>query len=317
VSPEVSIVIRSYNRLPQLAELLAALLRQRHDAFEIVVIEQSTDRTGIAGVEAIARDPRVRLLPHPPLGGAGARNAGAQASRGAIILFIDDDDLPLGDDWIADHLRAYDDPNCLGVSGRHVHNDDRRHKDSPILRAITGTLSLDPILKTALTYVQHDRRRIPVGAIHGTNASIRRVAWERFGGWDTDTRIEDEVSFIIRAQRGMKDGEYFAYDPRPTILRNRDVAGGLDKRRMTASVYLGHYLDFVHRILARYYPVRVVVLYPLYLVIAYVLAVGWLAKNSRRYASTLSLVGAALSLLVGFPVHVGRALWRRRAQVTS
>ena len=41
--PRVSLVIRSYNRLPVLAALVEQLLRQRHDAFEIVVVEQSTE----------------------------------------------------------------------------------------------------------------------------------------------------------------------------------------------------------------------------------------------------------------------------------
>src|SRR5258706_6716262 len=71
--PRVSVVVRSYNRLPALGELLAALLAQDHDSFEIVVIEQSTDRApeDVGRLDAIARDARVRILRHPPLGGPG------------------------------------------------------------------------------------------------------------------------------------------------------------------------------------------------------------------------------------------------------
>jgi len=312
VPTQVSVVVRSYNRLPSLCRLLSALLRQRYADFEIIVVEQSTDvpAEAEARLAELAADPRVHILRRAPLGGAGARNVGVESSRGDILLFIDDDDLPVGDDWIAEHVRAYEDPDCLGVSGRHIHNDEPAHRYSPILALVTKTLSYDPVLKIPLTYVQHDRRRLPVYAVHGTNASIRRSAWERFGGWDTDTAIEDEVSFCLRVLRGKRPEEYFAYDPRPTLLRNRDIPGGLDKRHMSAGVYLRNYLQFVHRILGRYHPLRVVFLYPLYLIVSYVLAVGWLCRNSRRYASIPSRVYAALILLITLPLHTIAALAR-------
>ena len=37
-TPRVSVVIRSYNRLPALCRLIETLLGQRHDSFEIVVV---------------------------------------------------------------------------------------------------------------------------------------------------------------------------------------------------------------------------------------------------------------------------------------
>src|SRR5215468_7947198 len=91
--PRVSVVVRSFNRLPMLCELLGALLRQDHDDFEIVVVEQSTDRASedVARLSRIARDPRVRILRHSPLGGPAARNAGVRAARGELLVFIDDD----------------------------------------------------------------------------------------------------------------------------------------------------------------------------------------------------------------------------------
>jgi GT2 family glycosyltransferase len=42
--PRVSVIVRSYNRLHALVELLTALLAQDHDSFEVVVVEQSTQR---------------------------------------------------------------------------------------------------------------------------------------------------------------------------------------------------------------------------------------------------------------------------------
>ena len=289
-----------------------SLLQQTYTNVEIVIVEQSTEVTAedAAALEARARDPHVVLIRRPPLGGAAARNVGVERSKGEVLLFIDDDDLPTSSTWIEDHLGALDDPNCLGVSGKHIHSDELEHVYSPLMAAVTRTLSYDPLLKISLTYVQHDRRQIPVHALHGTNASLRRSAWQRFGGWDEDTAIEDEVSFCFRALFMKDDSEYFAYDPRPTIVRNRDVAGGLDKRQMSVSVFFGHYLDYIHRIIGRYYPLRVLALYPVYLIACYFMSVGTIWAHSRRYRSLPARLGAAGVLLASMPVLVGASLLR-------
>jgi glycosyltransferase involved in cell wall biosynthesis len=310
--PLVSVIVRSFNRAPSLCELVETLLRQTWTNLEIVIVEQSTEvpDAAAARLATLARDPRVRVLKRRPLGGAAARNVGVENARGDVFLFIDDDDLPTDEHWVAMHMHVLEDPKCLGVSGKHVHNDELRHRFSPLFEAFTRTLSYDPVLKISMTYVQHDRRRMPVYALHGSNASLRRTAWQRFGGWDEDTAIEDEVSFCFRALRMKRADEYFAYDPRPVMLRNRDVVGGLNKRRMSVTAFFGHYIDFVHRIIGRYYPLRVMLMYPIYVLLTYFMTVGTIWRHSRKYRGVLPNVAAALQLLVELPFHLASA-WIR------
>jgi glycosyltransferase involved in cell wall biosynthesis len=313
-APLVSVVVRSFNRLPSLCQLVDTLLKQTWPNLEIVVVEQSTDRPpdAVARLQELARDRRVRILERRPLGGAAARNVGVEHARGEVFLFIDDDDTPMGDDWVATHMKVLEDPKCLGASGKHVHNDELEHRFSPLFESFTRTLSYDPILKISMTYVQHDRRRVPVHAIHGTNASLRRSAWERFGGWDEDTAIEDEVSFCFRALERKQPDEYFAYDPRPVMLRNRDVGGGLGKRQMAVGTFFGHYIDFIHRIIGRYHPRRVLIMYPFYLALTYFMSVGTIWQHSRRYRTFFSRVGAAFQLFLELPILLV-ASWFRLA----
>ena len=78
--PRVSVIVRSYNRLGALAELLTALLAQDHDSFEIVVVEQSTQRPAAE----LARDRVARARSarsHPAL--RAARRPGRPQRRRA------------------------------------------------------------------------------------------------------------------------------------------------------------------------------------------------------------------------------------------
>lgn len=302
-APQVSVIVRSYNRLRSLAALLERLLAQDHPSFEIVVVEQSTNvpPEDAARLAELERDPRLRVLRHPPLGGARARNVGARAARGEFLLFIDDDDLPDGPGWISAHLSCYDDPRCLGVSGRHMHRPGEPVPYACPERAARRVLRFSPLLKLPWTYARIDRRVLPVDCVHGTNGSIRRSALERFGGWDEDTRIEDEASFGFRAARLKRPDEYFCFDPRPVVYRGQDVEGGLAKRFMTAGEYYERFLGFCHRIIGRYHPLRLRLLFPLYLLGAWGWTVGWIWSEARGYRTTRARLGAAVWLLLTIP----------------
>jgi glycosyltransferase involved in cell wall biosynthesis len=318
-APLVSVIVRSYNRIPTLCDLLTALLDQRHDSFEIVIVEQSTTAPSAAAARLadLARDPRIRMLRRPPLGGPAARNVGVRSARGEILVFIDDDDLPVGRDWLAAHLANYADPHCLGVTGRQrsVHP----HEASPwyTRAARTRCMGFMPVLKLPTTYVRHGARVRPVQAVHGTNGSLRRSAVVRFGGWDEDTTVEDETSFSLRARPLMHPGEYFVFDPIPEVIRGLGTPGGLAKRFMTATGFFVRLLDFVHTILGRYFPVRVFLLYPVYAAVAYGWTVGWLwleAGAYRRRAWPRKLAATVLFTTLA-PFHLVRALswsWSKR-----
>ena len=312
--PPVTVVVRSFNRPAALNGLLAALLRQDYPAFEIVVVEQSTDmpRAETEALERHAADPRLRVLRFPPLGGARARNAGVAAARGDIVVFIDDDDLPIGDRWIDAHVANYGDPNCLGVTGRHV----RQPGEAAPYGRFTGLAyrrcqSFSRLLRLPFTYARIDSRKAPIDYLHGTNGSVRRTAVGRFGGWDEDTRIEDEASFGFRAQRGMRPEEYFVFDPEPVVLRGTDVRGGLDKRFMSVGEHYERFLDFIVTIVGRYHRPRVTALFPLYVLAAFAFTLSWLWDDSHAHQDTASRVAAAVGLLLTLPYRAVRCTLRR------
>jgi glycosyltransferase involved in cell wall biosynthesis len=309
----VSVVVRSFNRINALLELLTAVLVQEYDRFEVVVVEQSTD-VSTEEAERLAhlqRDSRVRLLRFPPLGGPRARNVGTEAAKGEIVLYIDDDDVPLGTNWISAHVANYADPHCLGVTGRHIraHGEQNAYGWFEPL-AYARCQSFSWLLKLPFTYVRIERRKTDVHYVHGTNGSIRRSAFERFGPWDEDTKIEDEASFGYRAQRAKLPSEYFVFDPAPMVLRRMHLAGGLEKRLLSCGDYFERFLDFIHAVVRRYHPWRVAFLYPLYVLAAYSFTLSWLWDDSLHYQSHGRRSWAAVRLAIALPWHVARCIRR-------
>lgn len=304
MTPRVSVVVRSYNRLAALAELLGELLAQDHDSFEIVVVEQSTRRlpAEVAVVEALARDPRVRVLPFPPLGGPGARNAGVRAARGELLMFIDDDDLPGSRDWLRLHEANFADPRCLGVTGRQLDEHGRADPKpyQSMARAYRQVLSFNA-LKYQRVFVCTDRRKI-VESLHGSNVAIRRSALERFGLWDECTPIEDEPSFAYRMNAGKRADEYVVFDPLATLRRRLDVPGGMDKRQMSSATYGHRLFTFLHNIVAHYFPVRFVLLYPVYYVYVCYRIADWVVSYSRKHDTLAKKLLALAGIYLVLPV---------------
>lgn len=287
--PRVSVVVRSYNRLSILSELLAVLLAQDHDSFEIVVVEQSTIRppADLARVEQIASDPRVRILRHEPLGGPRARNTGVRASRGEVIVFIDDDDLPVGRDWLRRHESNFADPRCLGATGRSIWEgaDPEAPSYKNMDKARRCVLSFN-FLKWQRVWVGADRRAV-VQSMHGSNAAIRRSTVERFGLWDECTPIEDEPSISYRINAGKRPDEYLLFNPEALMVRRLDVPGGMAKRSLSGPAYARRVFTFMNNIIGHYFPVRFALLNPLYFLLTAHEASDWILNFSRRH-TTLS-----------------------------
>jgi glycosyltransferase involved in cell wall biosynthesis len=110
----VSIIIPTFNGASRIGHCLETLLKQivGHDAEILVINDGSTDKT----VEVVANYPGVRLINQVNAGPAAARNRGAMEARGLIILFTDDDCVPMPD-WFSAMLAPFEDPNVVGVKG--------------------------------------------------------------------------------------------------------------------------------------------------------------------------------------------------------
>jgi glycosyltransferase involved in cell wall biosynthesis len=113
-SDVVSIIVPTFNGVRRIGACLNALLHQSTARdFEILVVDDgSTDGTA----DVVRRYPEVRLICQANAGPAAARNRGARAALGSIILFTDDDCVA-APNWLDAMLAPFRDPEVVGTKG--------------------------------------------------------------------------------------------------------------------------------------------------------------------------------------------------------
>lgn len=186
----VSVIIPTFNGASRIGHCLEALLPQvsAHNAEILVVNDGSTDKTA----EVVERYPAVRLISQANTGPATARNRGAVEAKGSIILFTDDDCVPMPD-WLAAMLQPFEDPEVVAVKGIY-----RTRQKSLVARFVQ------------IEY--EDRYRLMAGRssidfIDTYSAGFRRDRFLEMNGFDTSFPVacaEDaELSYRMSA-RGWK-----------------------------------------------------------------------------------------------------------------
>lgn len=112
----ISVIIPAYNSAATLGACLQAIQKQDYRGKKEVIVmdDGSTDRTA-----AVAQQFRgVKLLAQKHAGPAAARNRGARAARGEIILFTDADCIP-SRDWMREMASPFADAAVAGVQGAY------------------------------------------------------------------------------------------------------------------------------------------------------------------------------------------------------
>lgn len=177
--PKVSAIICTHNRDHYLGLAIDSLLSQNFDAFEVVVVDNaSSDRTREV-VEARLNDSRLKYVYEPITGLSVARNTGAQAARGSILAYLDDDAIATPH-WLAHLYNAYQSDEKLAIAGGKVTLLWVEGMVPPmwLSDSLAGNLGAYDLGST-MVYV--DR---PGLTPRGLNYSIRREFLEQIGGFD-------------------------------------------------------------------------------------------------------------------------------------
>jgi len=179
----ISIVIPALNEALYLGPTIEALRTsfarvpgERVGGVEVVVVDNgSEDATG-----EVARGFGARLVYEPIRNVARARNAGARAASGSLLVFLDADTL-VPQSFGQEVAERAVDATCLGGA---FDTEQRAHR--PVVRAY---LSLWRCVGLAL------------GMAQGAAQFCRRDAFDALGGYDEDLFMGEDVDFYWRMKR--------------------------------------------------------------------------------------------------------------------
>jgi lipopolysaccharide/colanic/teichoic acid biosynthesis glycosyltransferase/GT2 family glycosyltransferase len=188
--PQVSVVIPAYNAADLLPECLIALAAQDmpRNSYELIVVDDgSTDSTAELG-----RIHGAQVISQPNAGPAAARNQGAAAAQGELLLFTDADCAPTPG-WISALTAPFTDPHVAGAKGAYL----------------THQQGITPRF-TQLEYEERYDRMAGLESIDFVDtysAAYRRDVFLANGGFDTifpTASVEDqELSFRL-AEKGYR-----------------------------------------------------------------------------------------------------------------
>jgi glycosyltransferase involved in cell wall biosynthesis len=105
--PKMSVIVPTRDRPEKLGATLAALGRQQDmdpTAYELIVVDDGSVPPAIA--ETPADGPEARVIRLEGDGPSAARNRGATAARGELLVFVDDD-MEVAPSFLASHLQAH------------------------------------------------------------------------------------------------------------------------------------------------------------------------------------------------------------------
>jgi len=93
-SPEVSVVLPTFNRLQYLRPAIDSVFAQTFTDWELILADDGSQGETAAYVAALANPPRVKVLRLAHTGNPGAvRNAACREARGEYVAFLDSDDV--------------------------------------------------------------------------------------------------------------------------------------------------------------------------------------------------------------------------------
>ena len=214
------IIIPTKNKAPRLKLTLSALVSQRNDIAEIIIVDDgSTDVTPSVVAQYSLLLPLKYIHPANK-GRAAARNAGAVEAQSELLIFLDDDIL-VGKGFVQAHKQAHVDQTL-------VHGPLREMVGAATLQdPAAGGRGVPPLEYAILQEQGYDLRQgrhminaleriieqMNSGALQniapwlcavGANMSIPRLAWSSLGGFDEGFGTKwgcEDLEFGYRAHK--------------------------------------------------------------------------------------------------------------------
>jgi len=193
VTPVVSVVIPTFNRKEMLKEMIGLLEEQTiaSSEFEVIVVDDGgTDGTP-EFIRAMQTSFNLRVVTQENSGAAVARNTGAREASGKMIIFMDDDLVPLPG-MIQSHKDAMADDEKAVVLGKLM----------PWTNGSRGAWNKweDRIYSKHYAAVETNKRPPSGRRLYSGNFSIWREQFLQAGGFNADLLRGEDVELGFRLE---------------------------------------------------------------------------------------------------------------------
>lgn len=187
----ISIVVPAYKAANVISATLDSILAQTYQPIEVIVVDDgSPDNTAEVVAPYVAKHGEFLRLVRKPNGGvASARNAGFAQSKGAFVLFLDQDDIitPSHVQRLHAALKANADWGVAYSAARYIDESGEKNLGDIVLPK-SGHLLPELVL-----------RRV---ALPSTGVGlIRRSVVEIVGGYDEQRNTVADIDYWIRVAR--------------------------------------------------------------------------------------------------------------------
>ncbi len=257
-APTTAVVVCAYTmeRWDDLVESLASAGSQTPPPDELwLVVDHNPELLERASHELVSLLPALQVIPNGRKKGlSGARNTAVEQVRSDVVVFLDDD-AAAGDGWLGALLAGYADDSVIAVGGSAAPRwPAGAERPTTLPRGADSTRGeLDWIV--GCTYAGQPEVLEPVRNLMGCNMSMRRLVFERVGGFSEELgRVGktplgcEETELCIRARRAFPASRIM-FEPQALVrhhvsadrltwsyLRRRCFAEGVSKAAVAALV---------------------------------------------------------------------------------
>jgi rhamnosyltransferase len=219
-SPEISIVLPTYNGDAYLGEVLTSIFAQKvRFRYEVIAIDSGSS-DGTLGILK-AYPVRVIRIPNREFGHGRTRNLGAQRASGDYVVFLTQDATPTNENWLENLVRPVaDDPRVAGAYSRQIPRPDCNPWEARDIGIGAGPVSAlkrvdfeDPFQRD--TYRAYQSRFI---SFSNVSSCIRKSVLESLRFSENIVMVEDQEW----CKRAIESGHTIIYEAASAVYHSHN-----------------------------------------------------------------------------------------------
>lgn len=288
---KLSVLIGTRNRVEPLLRCLNSVLKQDYPDFEVLVLDDGSDKVDVCAIISALNDPRISCVRNTePLGVAGGRNRLMSLASGDIFCVIDDDAYFNDEHALSTMVEVFAANQQIGIVATKIldHRADGTRLLVPFPRYVIRK-------QPAIVDSEQD-----VSYFVGTCHAIRREVIEVCGLYQADLVYgEEELDLSYRA---IQAGFQIRYVP-SVVVHHRPEASVVSRQGFIRDPELYHHVKNRVLLAWKYLPLRF--LFP-YLII-------WMMYYALQSIREL----APLDFILGIAAGVVGAFRNRRTPLTE